>query len=96
VTWSAARACAPSVEHALLAAVTARAPALLPSSVAERHMLRGICFLPLAEPVPRSVVALVSNARNPQPHAAEFVRLASALAQFGRPTHARPALVRAA
>jgi DNA-binding transcriptional LysR family regulator len=86
VTLHDTRATAPSVEHALLTVVTGRVPALLPSSVAERHMLRGVCILPLAEPVPSSVVALVSRPDSQSPHALEFIRLAATLAHYGRPT----------
>jgi DNA-binding transcriptional LysR family regulator len=89
------RASAPSVEHALLRVVCGRVPALLPASVAERHMLRGVCFLALAEPMPRSVVTLVSNPSTVKPQVAEFIRLAAALGQYGRSV-TRPAMARAA
>jgi hypothetical protein len=75
--------------------VSGRAPALLASSVAERHTLRGVSYLTLAEPMPRSTVALVSRTDEQQPYAAEFIRLAAALGQVGRPA-ARPVLAHAA
>jgi DNA-binding transcriptional LysR family regulator len=61
ITLRSARASATTVEQVLVAVAAGRTPALLPSSVAERHAIRGLQFLPLAELVPRSTVALVSG-----------------------------------
>jgi DNA-binding transcriptional LysR family regulator len=69
------------VELALLAVSGGRSVALLPSSVAERHALRGVRFVPLAEPAPSCAVALVTAAGDRRLHAAAFVMLAATLAQ---------------
>jgi len=91
VSLNLARASTRSIEHVLLQVAGGCAPALLPSSAAERHTVRGVSYVPLAEPVPRSVVALVSRTGQQPPHTREFIRLAAAL---GRAT--RPQLTRAA
>jgi DNA-binding transcriptional LysR family regulator len=86
---------APTVEQALVAVASGRAPALLPASVAERHVFGGLRFLPLAEPVPRTTVALVSPRSMDRLHAVRFIRLVAAMS---RPLAdvSRPALSRAA
>ena len=86
---------APTVEQALVAVASGRAPALLPSSVAERHSFGGVRFLPLAEPMPRSTVALVSAGSMDRLHAVRFIRLVAAMS---RPLTdvSRPALSQAA
>lgn len=86
---------APTVEQALVAVSSGRAPALLPSSVAERHVFPGLRFLPLADPAPESTVALVSSGSVEGIHAARFVRLVAAMARTRAPL-ARPVLTHVA
>jgi DNA-binding transcriptional LysR family regulator len=95
IVLHSARASATTVEQALMAVAAGRAPALLPSSVTERHMIRGVRLLPLAEPVPRSTVALVSNKSVEKLHATRFVRLVAAVARPRGPV-SRPAAAHAA
>jgi hypothetical protein len=82
---------APTVEQALIAAASGRAPALLPASVAHRHVFPGLSFLPLAEPAPRCTVALVTAGGADGIHAARFARLVATMARPHGPV-ARPML----
>jgi DNA-binding transcriptional LysR family regulator len=95
ITMQAIETPEPTVEQALLAAGSGRAPAVLPASVAQRHVFPGLVFLPLAEPAPRCTVALVSAGGADGIHAARFVRLVAAMARPHGPV-ARPHLARAA
>jgi hypothetical protein len=79
VTLHTSRASARSVDHALLKVVTGRVPAVLPASVSERHRLNGVCFVPLADPVPTVTAALVTRPDDTHPLVIELTRLVAAL-----------------
>jgi DNA-binding transcriptional LysR family regulator len=83
-----------TVEQALLAAASGRSVALLPSSVAERHVLSGVRFMPLAEPSPSTTVALVTAGSIEHLQAARFVRLVTAIARSRRSAPGSPRLSR--
>lgn len=86
---------APTIEQALLAAASGRAPALLPASVASRHVFPNLRFLPLGEPAPRCTVALVTSGDVDRLLTTRFVRLVAAMARPQGPV-ARPVISRAA
>ena len=67
----------PLVEQALLGAVTGRGTALLPSSVVDRHAMRGIRFLPVAEPAPTCLAVLITRPEDQPLHVEAFTRLAA-------------------
>jgi DNA-binding transcriptional LysR family regulator len=83
VVLRVAETAVPSAEAALMAVAAGRMPALLAASVAHRHAFPGVRFLPLAEPMPRTPIALVTAAETPRLHTVRFVRTAMAMA---RPT----------
>ena len=95
ITIRAVETPAPTVEQALLAAASGRAPALLAASVASRHAFPGLRFLPLGEPAPRSTVALVTSGDVDRLLTTRFVRLVAAMARPQGPV-ARPVISRAA
>jgi DNA-binding transcriptional LysR family regulator len=95
ITLDDTRASASTVEQALMAVACGRAPALLPSSVAKRHTIRGLCFLPLAEPAPHATVALVSDRSVEKLHATRFIRLVAAMGR-SRGGTSRPVVADAA
>ena len=84
----------PTVEQVLLEVADGRSIALLPASVADRHGLSGIRYLPLAEPAPRCTVALVTAKHCERRLVTDFVRLSAAMAQVrGAALHAvKPAI----
>ena len=80
----------PTVEDALACVASGRSLALLSASVAERYGFPGVRFLSLAEPAPRSTIALVTSGSAERAAAAHFVRAALALS---RPRRREPAVL---
>jgi DNA-binding transcriptional LysR family regulator len=71
----------PQVEHALLSVAAGVGVALLPESVAERYVIPGVRFRPLAAATPRCEVVVVSRRDDATTITAAFLRAAVAAAR---------------
>jgi DNA-binding transcriptional LysR family regulator len=61
-----------SVEQLLLAVADGRSMALLPASACDRHVVPGVRYVPVADPVPTCSVALVTSTAAARPLVAEL------------------------
>jgi hypothetical protein len=84
ITLRVTETAAPSIEAALVNVAAGRSPALLAASVAQRHAFPAVRFMPLAEPVPRNPIALVTATEVGSLHTTRFVRTAVAMARSER------------
>jgi len=86
----------PRVEHALLAVASGAGVALLPESVAESHLARGVRFVPLDAAAPVFESAVITRPDTESLATVGFLRTLSRVGDSREPGVARPALSLAA